>query len=47
MLLKGYRMEQDGDLEGAISAYNAVGLHSKDPQISKMLIGNLYYKAGK
>ena len=47
MLLKGMRVESDGDLEGAVSFYTRAGMHSKDPQIAKMLIGNLHYKAGK
>lgn len=47
MLLKGLRLESEGDRESALSCYTRAGMHSKDPQISKMLIGNLNYKFGK
>jgi hypothetical protein len=47
MLLKGLRVEAEGELESAISCYTRAGMHSKDPHISKMLIGNLHYKSGK
>ena len=47
MLLKGLRLEGEGDLESAIICYSRAGMHSKDPQISTMLIGNLHYKSGR
>jgi len=47
MLQKGMRVESEGDLIGAVSFYTRAGMHSKDPQIAKMLIGNLHYRSGK
>ena len=47
MLLKGLRMEGEEDFDSAISCYTRAGMHSKDPHVSKMLIGNLHYKNGK
>jgi CRP-like cAMP-binding protein len=47
MLMKGLRLEGDGDLDAAVSCYARAGMHSKDPHISKLLVGNLYYKNDK
>jgi CRP-like cAMP-binding protein/tetratricopeptide (TPR) repeat protein len=45
MLEKGLALEKDGDFESASICYSRAGAHSKDPQISRMLLGNLHYRA--
>jgi CRP-like cAMP-binding protein len=46
MLLRGVKLEKQGDLKAAISCYTNAGAHSKDQQISRMLLGNLHYRVG-
>lgn len=47
MLEKAMVLEKEGDLENAALLYSRAGAHSKDPQLAKMLLGNLRYNSGK
>lgn len=47
MLLRGQSLERSGDTQAAISCYTRAGAHSKDQQISRMLLGSLHYRAGR
>lgn len=46
MLQRGIKLESQGDIKAAISCYTNAGAHSKDQQISRMLLGNLHYRTG-
>jgi len=47
MLSRGYHLELEGDRANAIATFTLAGIHSKDPQIAKMLLANLHYKSGE
>ncbi|RYH27871.1 hypothetical protein EON65_12880 [archaeon] len=47
MLERGLSLQKAGDLEAAVIYYARAGAHSKDPQISRMLIGNVEYSRNK
>lgn len=46
LLSRGYHLELEGDRANAIATFTLAGIHSKDPQIAKMLLANLHYKSG-
>jgi CRP-like cAMP-binding protein len=46
MLERGLTLESQGDSKAAITCYTNAGAHSKDQQVSRMLLGNLHYRAG-
>jgi len=46
LLNRGYHLELEGDRTNAIATFTLAAIHSKDPQIAKMLLANLYYKSG-
>lgn len=47
MLQRGLKLENQGDFKAAINCYTNAGAHSKDQQISRMLLGNLNYRNGR
>lgn len=46
LLNRGYHLELEGDRANAIATFTLAGIHSKEPQIAKMLLANLHYKSG-
>lgn len=42
--MEALRLETEGEFEKAISIYRKVGVHSKEPQVSKVFIALLLYK---
>lgn len=47
MLERGLNLQNAGDLEAAAVYYTRAGAHSKDQQISKMLLGHVAYQSNK
>lgn len=47
MLTRASNLEKDGDVESAIVCYKRAGVHSKDKQLSKLLLGNLSFRQEK
>jgi tetratricopeptide (TPR) repeat protein len=47
MLTRAANLEKDGDVESAIVCYKRAGIHSKDKQLSKLLLGNLSFRQEK
>lgn len=47
MLIRAINLEKEGDVDSAIILYTRAGAHSKEQQISKMLLGNLHYRQKK
>ena len=45
--LEGLRLEAEGEFEKAISVYKKVGVHSKEPQVSKIFLALLLYRQKK
>ena len=45
--MEALRLEAEGEFEKAMSIYKKVGVHSKEPQVSKLFIALLVYKQKK
>lgn len=47
VLRQGLKLEQEGELEHAISCYTRAGQHSKEMHLSKIFLGSLHFRMGK